>query len=218
MNREQYLQTMGIDIWSERVTPAEQGDSLQDSGPFTETWEQLEARANVCTACNLHQPRKNVVFGSGNPSAELLIIGEAPGAQEDEQGKPFVGNAGQLLTKMLQAIGLSRDEVYIANIVKCRPPDNRDPVPEEVATCTPYLIQQIEMIKPKIILALGRVAAHFLLANDAPMSELRNNIFHYGATRIPVIVTYHPAYLLRAPQEKRKAWEDLKLLQRQLQP
>ena len=145
----------------------------------------------------------------GNHAAQWLIIGEAPGAEEDRQGEPFVGRAGQLLNNMLLAIGLQREEVYIANIVKCRPPNNREPAAEEAQTCAPYLARQIALIKPKIILAVGRVAAQNLLGTDRPVGTLRGKRFNYEQTEIPVIVTYHPAYLLRSPQEKRKTWQDL---------
>lgn len=196
---EEYLETMGIQIWQRR----------EASG-----WAELENKAKTCTLCDLHKTRKNVVFGMGNKNADLLIIGEAPGATEDAQGKPFVGRAGQLLDAMLAAIGLHRDDVYIANILKCRPPNNRDPLLHEVELCTPYLQQQIALIKPKIILAVGRIAAHFLLNTDESMAKLRGKIYKYGEAQIPLIVTYHPAYLLRSPREKSKAHEDLLLLSR----
>jgi DNA polymerase len=150
------------------------------------------------------------VFGVGNTQAEWLIIGEAPGAEEDRQGEPFVGRAGQLLNAMLLAIGLARDTVFIANVLKCRPPGNRDPRPEETANCLPYLSQQIALLKPRILLAVGRIAAQNLLATDAPLSRLRGKLHHFGEANTPLVVTYHPAYLLRTPADKRKAWEDLK--------
>jgi uracil-DNA glycosylase family 4 len=151
------------------------------------------------------------VFGVGNPHADWLVIGEAPGAEEDRQGKPFVGAAGKLLDAMLQAIGLSReDNVFVANMLKCRPPGNRDPKPEEVAACLPYLMRQIAAIKPKLILAVGRIAAQNLLATDVPLGRLRGRVHRFGPLSTALIVTYHPAYLLRSPAEKRKAWEDLK--------
>jgi uracil-DNA glycosylase family 4 len=172
-------------------------------------WETLRVRVLSCTRCELHKHRTQAVFGVGNREAQWLIIGEAPGAEEDRQGEPFVGRAGKLLNNMLLAIGLQREEVYIANIVKCRPPNNREPAPEEAQTCAPYLARQIALIKPKIILAVGRVAAQNLLKTDRPVGSLRGKRFYYEQTDIPVIVTYHPAYLLRSPQEKRKAWQDL---------
>ncbi len=167
-----------------------------------------------CTACGLHQGRTQTVFGVGDHNAQWMIIGEAPGAEEDRQGEPFVGRAGQLLNAMLLAIGLPREDVYIANVVKCRPPGNRDPAPEEAAACELYLKRQIALIKPKVILVVGRIAAHNLLKTDAPLGTLRGKHFSYADTGIPVIVTYHPAYLLRAPKEKRKAWEDLQFAQK----
>ena len=146
----------------------------------------------------------------GNERAEWLVIGEAPGAEEDRQGEPFVGRAGQLLNAMLLAIGLPRDTVYIANVLKCRPPGNRDPRPEEVSNCLPFLSRQVELLKPKIILVVGRIAAQNLLATDVPLARLRGKLHHFGPADTPLVVTYHPAYLLRTPADKRKAWEDLK--------
>ena len=147
----------------------------------------------------------------GNPQAEWLIVGEAPGAEEDRQGEPFVGRAGQLLNSMLRAIGLARAQVFIANVLKCRPPGNRDPSAGEAAECLPYLERQIALLKPKIMLAVGRIAAQNLLRTDAPLARLRRQVHTFGLSRVPLIVTYHPAYLLRTPADKRKAWEDLKL-------
>lgn len=225
MDKVDYLQAMGIDVWREKDIIVEaslvdaqgraQGSPLQNLDISREQqWQQLEQHIETCTACPLYETRTHAVIGTGNRQADLLIIGEAPGAQEDMQGKPFVGPAGQLLTKMLQAIKLERDDVYITNILKSRPPNNRDPKPEEVSACTPFLLKQIELIQPKVILALGRIAAHYLLNCDTAMSELRGKIFKYGPQQTRLIVTYHPAYLLRAPEEKRKAWEDLQLLQK----
>ena len=149
------------------------------------------------------------MFGVGRRDAELLVIGEAPGADEDRQGEPFVGRAGQLLNAMLRAIGLARGEVYIANILKCRPPSNRDPEPKEAAACTPYLTQQIALIRPRVILAVGRIAAQWLLQSDAPIGRLRGRAFQHDESGVPLIVTYHPAYLLRSPLAKAAAWTDL---------
>jgi len=162
-----------------------------------------------CTRCKLHtQGRRQIVFGVGSPDAELMFVGEAPGADEDVQGIPFVGRAGQLLTKMIEAMGLRRDEVYIANVIKCRPPGNRNPEPDEIASCEPFLIRQIAAINPKVIVALGAFAAKTLTKTDAPISRLRGRAFEYaGATLIP---TFHPSFLLRSPGYKREAWEDLK--------
>jgi DNA polymerase len=176
-------------------------------------WPELESRVAGCTRCVLHETRTRTVFGTGNPTADWLIIGEAPGADEDRQGEPFVGRAGQLLTAMLQAIGYSREEVYITNILKCRPPGNRDPLPVEVACCHDYLERQIELVGPRLILVVGRIAAHNLLQTDLPIGRLRGRVHRYGKAGIPLVVTYHPAYLLRSPLEKRKSWEDLQLAQ-----
>jgi len=162
-----------------------------------------------CTRCKLHRMgRRQVVFGVGNPDADLMFVGEAPGADEDIQGIPFVGRAGQLLTKMIQAIQLERDQVYIANVIKCRPPDNRNPEPDEIDTCQPFLFRQIEAVRPKVIVALGSFAAKTLLKTQDSISRLRGRVYDFqGAKLIP---TFHPSYLLRSPQFKREAWEDLK--------
>ncbi len=167
-----------------------------------------------CQKCPLAKTRKNFVFGYGNPNAEVMFIGEAPGREEDEQGLPFVGAAGKLLDKMLQAIGLSRDEVYIANVLKCRPPNNRDPLPDEVVKCEPYLKQQLQLIQPKILVALGRVAGQALLKSMDTLSRLRSAEHTYEGK--PLIITYHPAALLRNPRWKAQSWEDLKKLNKLL--
>jgi DNA polymerase len=177
-------------------------------------WPELESRVAECTICDLHATRTNTVFGVGDRNADWMVIGEAPGADEDKQGEPFVGRAGQLLTAMLQAMGLKRGQVYIANILKCRPPQNRDPLPDEVLCCQPYLHRQIELIQPKVILAVGRIAAQNLLERDETMKAMRGQRFEYADTGIPVVVTYHPAYLLRSPAEKRKSWQDLQFAMR----
>jgi len=163
----------------------------------------------ACTRCKLHTlGRKQVVFGVGNPDAQLMFVGEAPGADEDEQGVPFVGRAGQLLTKIIEAIGLTREDVYIANVIKCRPPQNRNPEPDEVETCEPFLFQQIDAIKPRVIVALGKFGAQTLLRTQEPISKLRGQVHEFrGAKLIP---TFHPAYLLRNPPAKREVWEDMK--------
>lgn len=183
-----YLKAMGIDLWRRR-------QRQQDTGQ--------------CTACDLSKTRKNIVFGDGNLKAKIMIVGEAPGASEDEQGKPFVGRAGQLLTNMLRSIGINREEVYITNILKCRPPENRDPTADEIKKCMPFLKKEIEMVEPKIILTLGKIAAQTLLESDQPMGELRENIHEYGEQKISLFVIYHPAYLLRSPTQKAKAYDDL---------
>ena len=173
-------------------------------------WEELRARVAVCTRCSLSATRTQTVFGVGNPHADWLIVGEAPGAEEDRRGEPFVGRAGQLLNSMLHAIGLAREQVYIANVLKCRPPGNRDPNLTEAAECLPYLERQIALLKPKIMLAVGRIAAQNLLRTEKTLGALRQQVHRFGVSNVPLVVTYHPAYLLRTPTEKRKAWEDLK--------
>jgi len=172
--------------------------------------DELKQIVSQCTQCELHRTRTQTVFGVGHSAAEWLIIGEAPGADEDRLGEPFVGKAGQLLTSMLRAMGLAREEVFIANVLKCRPPNNRDPSVNEVESCAAYLRQQIELIQPKIILVVGRVAAQSILNTDTPIGKMRGQKYTYQDTGIPVIATYHPAYLLRSPQQKRHAWDDLK--------
>ncbi len=227
-----YLDAMGIQSWERRMpssSPSHRGEdgvvhvmsetmpSLVtgadvadlDSSLEKESLDVLRIQVAHCTACGLHQGRTQTVFGVGDHHAQWMIVGEAPGAEEDRQGEPFVGRAGQLLNAMLLAMGLSRDAVYIANILKCRPPNNRDPAPEEAAACEHYLKRQIDLISPAIILVVGRVAAHNLLKTDAALGTLRGKRFSYADSGIPVVVTYHPAYLLRSPKEKRKAWEDL---------
>ncbi len=220
--RSSYLDAMGIDVWVRRdnevATRASRMASaitvpggLQPAGDVAALdWNGLAARVTGCTRCELHATRTRTVFGVGNRNADWLVIGEAPGADEDQQGEPFVGRAGQLLNAMLFAIGLQREQVYIANILKCRPPNNRDPAAVEVACCEPYLFRQIQLLQPQIILAVGRIAAQNLLKTETSIGKLRGQLHHYGPQRIPVVVTYHPAYLLRSPSEKRKAWDDLR--------
>jgi uracil-DNA glycosylase family 4 len=173
-------------------------------------WPELRARVAACTRCTLCNTRTQTVFGVGSQTADWLIVGEAPGAEEDRQGEPFVGRAGQLLNSMLRAIGLAREQVYIANVLKCRPPGNRDPSASEAAECLPYLEQQIALLKPKIMLAVGRIASQNLLRTDVTLGRLRQQVHRFGLSQVPLVVTYHPAYLLRTPTDKRKAWEDLK--------
>jgi uracil-DNA glycosylase family 4 len=200
-------------------TPSTQ--DLQTGAPLTFSMNAADALVAIredigdCTRCKLHTlGRTQVVFGVGNPDADLMFVGEAPGADEDEQGIPFIGRAGQLLTKIIEAINLRRDDVYIANIIKCRPPQNRNPEPDEVASCEPFLFRQIDAIKPKVIVALGKYAAQTLLRRDTPISRLRGQVFDYrGAKLVP---TFHPAYLLRNPSSKREVWEDMKLVKRLL--
>lgn len=199
--QQQYLDAMGIQTWVSRDAPPVAKEAPAD-------WDSLKTCVQQCTTCGLDKTRTQTVFGVGNQQADLMIIGEAPGAQEDRQGEPFVGRAGQLLTAMLHSIGFKREDIYIANILKCRPPNNRDPKLKEVAACTPYLQQQIELIQPTLIVAVGRIAAQFLLNTNQALGRMRNQQHVYGEQNIPLLVTYHPAYLLRAPKEKRKAWED----------
>lgn len=195
------------------AVPLPSAPSPQAAGVAAMDWPALREAVAGCQACALCESRKNTVFGVGHPSAEWMIVGEAPGEQEDQQGEPFVGAAGQLLDAMLQAIGLTRAEadaahqVFIANTLKCRPPRNRNPLPEELAQCAPFLHRQIALVRPKVLLAMGRFAIQQLLGRDEPIGRLRGQVHDYHGT--PVIVTYHPAYLLRQPTEKAKAWEDL---------
>lgn len=176
-------------------------------------WQTLHSAVMGCTRCPLHLTRTQGVFGVGNRTARWMIIGEAPGADEDRQGEPFVGRAGQLLNSMLKAMGLQREEVFIANILKSRPPNNRDPKPEEVRACIPYLFRQIELVNPTLILCVGRIAAQTLLETTTTIGKLRGQVHRLASGR-PMIVTYHPAYLLRSPVEKRKSWADLVLAMR----
>lgn len=197
---------MGIDVWLPR--DGETAADVQPEPPVDGMdWDALREAVSACTLCGLAASRSNTVFGVGNPDADWLIVGEAPGAEEDRRGEPFVGRAGKLLDEMLRAIGQRRDDVFIANILKCRPPDNRDPKADEAAACRPYLERQIELIRPRIILAVGRIAAQNLLGSDEPVGRMRGRA--HALHGIPLVVTYHPAYLLRSPSQKNKAWEDL---------
>jgi len=171
-------------------------------------WPALQAAVSACTYCELHQSRTQTVFGVGSHAADWMVIGEAPGADEDQQGEPFVGPSGKLLNNMLRALGLQREQVFISNILKCRPADDRDPLPAETTQCEPYLQRQVALVAPKLILAMGAVAAHSLLKVNTPVTKLRGQLHHYGET--PLVVTYHPAYLLRKPSEKAKSWADLR--------
>jgi uracil-DNA glycosylase family 4 len=196
--RHAYFDALGLESWVLRSTPV------------ADTWSSLRSRVAACTRCALCATRTQTVFGVGDTKAGWLIIGEAPGAEEDREGEPFVGRAGRLLNSMLHSIGLERASVYIANVLKCRPPANRDPSAAEAAQCLPYLEAQIALLEPKLILVVGRIAAHNLLRTDIALSRLRQKVHEFGAKRTALVVTYHPAYLLRTPSEKRKAWEDLK--------
>ena len=221
------LDAMGVPVWVRRSAVSSVGassarDSEVASGARSHSeapssvaaadWDTLAAAVRACTLCALHKTRTQTVFGVGRRNAELMIIGEAPGAEEDRQGEPFVGPAGQLLNAMLRAIGLKREDVYIANILKCRPPGNRDPRPEESATCTAYLDRQIALVRPRAMLALGRIAGQWLLQSELPIGRLRGQVLRYGDAGTPLVVTYHPAYLLRSPLAKAKSWQDLCLI------
>lgn len=211
-----------------RLRPADRGpeataeaqepdqDRVEDvPGPqgFDESaWEAVRAEALACTRCDLCSTRTNVVWGSGTPRTKVMVVGEAPGYHEDQQGEAFVGRAGQLLTKILQAIGFGRDEVFITNVLKCRPPQNADPLPHQVSECEPYLVRQIALIDPAVILTLGRHAARTLLRDEGSMASLRGRIHRYEG--VPLVATYHPAALLRNPSLKRPTWEDVQLLKR----
>lgn len=233
--RRYYLDTMGIQLWEEisreacEQTSEEVPEEVSEAMPTErhgtapaqtraentepvrlstgETWTELEQAVRSCALCSLHASRTQSVLGAGNKSADLFIIGEAPGSEEDLQGEPFVGSAGQLLTAMLKAIDLNREDVYITNILKCRPTNDRDPEPSEILSCNPYLQRQISLIKPKVIFAVGRVAAQALLNSTSSISSMRGKLHRYQG--MPLIASYHPAYLLRKPSEKRKAWQDL---------
>lgn len=211
--RRAYLEALGIDVWLPRGH-AEPEPEFVDAGlaPAGMDWLALRDAVASCTRCPLHQSRTQTVFGVGSPDASWMIVGEAPGAEEDRRGEPFVGRAGKLLDEMLRAVGQQRDSVFIANILKCRPPNNRDPKSEESAECRGYLERQIELVQPRIILAVGRIAAQLLLDTDTPVGRLRGSRHQLGDT--PLVVTYHPAYLLRSPSQKRKAWDDLLLAAR----
>jgi len=191
-------------------------EAVPSDTPAAMGWEQLHGAVTSCRACELCETRTQTVFGVGNRGADLMIIGEAPGADEDRQGEPFVGRAGQLLNLMLQAIGLKREQVYIANILKCRPPGNRDPRPQEAQRCEPYLMRQIALVRPRVLLSVGRISAQNLLRTVAPIGRLRGCWHEFGPDRTPLMVTYHPAYLLRSPDQKSRAWQDLLQVARRL--
>lgn len=218
MRRDSVLAELGLGpVWKLRRTP-----SAATGAPAPETpaapgrasaiarmdWRDLAASVGGCTACGLCSTRQKTVFGAGNREAAWMIVGEAPGAEEDERGEPFVGQAGRLLEAMLGALALKREhDVFIANVLKCRPPGNRNPTPQEVAHCAPYLTRQVALVKPRLLLLMGRFAAQTLLESEASIASLRGRVHQVGAT--PAIVTYHPAYLLRTPLDKARAWEDL---------
>lgn len=203
------LDAMGIEAYVPRGAPPDVVAPHPERRADSPDWETLAATVRACRLCGLCETRTQTVFGTGNRQARLMVIGEAPGFEEDRQGEPFVGRAGMLLNAMLRAAGFERGDVFIANVLKCRPPSNRDPSLEEAEKCLPYLRRQIELVRPGAILCVGRISAQRLLGTELPVGRLRGRVHRLGD--VPVIVTYHPAYLLRAPGEKRKSWEDLKL-------
>jgi len=230
-----YLQALGIETWELRAggtQAAPQPSQFQGEAPTLAApptlveapasrgtvpadWEGLQAAVAGCRKCRLCETRTNTVFGVGPRQAPLMVVGEGPGADEDAQGEPFVGRAGKLLDEMLRAIGRSRkNDTFIANVVKCRPPGNREPAEDEAEACRPYLEQQLRLVRPKLIVALGRIAAQRLLASDTPIGKMRGQTYQWGPEATPLIVTYHPAYLLRNPADKAKSWEDLKRIHR----
>jgi DNA polymerase len=232
-----YLQALGVDVYVPRSSPPWQAEVAAEVAapavpavalatpaptpvvrrePIAQPdiaadldWDELRAAVAACQRCELHSTRTQTVFGVGNPQARWMFIGEAPGAEEDKQGEPFVGRAGQLLTSMIRALGLRREDVFITNVLKCRPPDNRDPRPSEAVSCRGFLERQVALVDPTLIIAVGRIAAQNLLATETPIAKLRGKVHSFGAKAWPVVVTYHPAYLLRSPGEKRKSWQDL---------
>lgn len=214
--RAAYLEALGVDVYVRRglarpaaPIPRVEVDRTPDPAVASLDWTALRETVAACRLCGLCETRTQTVFGVGDTSARWMFIGEAPGADEDRQGEPFVGRAGQLLTSMIRATGLTRESVYIANVLKCRPPGNRDPKAEEAAACRAYLDRQVELVNPTLVVAVGRIAAQTLLGTDVPLAKLRGRVHALGAARRPLVVVYHPAYLLRSPGEKRKAWLDL---------
>ncbi len=223
------LRTAGVEASAQTVPPA--SSAAQQDAPINVApaavaapassespaarLESIRALIGDCTRCKLHVGRTNIVFGVGSPEARLMFVGEGPGADEDLEGEPFVGRAGQLLTQIIKAMGFERSDVYIANVVKCRPPGNRNPEPDEIATCSPFLEAQIDAIQPVVIVALGKFAAQTLLATETPISRLRGQFHRRG--RVDVMPTFHPSYLLRNPSAKREVWEDMKMVVARLQ-
>ena len=200
--------SFGIEAFPSRKAAGRKRGIKEEAVPGQGELSRLCQEVSTCVKCPLHRGRTQTVFGEGSPSARLLFVGEAPGREEDRQGRPFVGQAGKLLTKIIEAIGFSREDVYIANVIKCRPPENRPPLPEEIFACQPYLARQIELIHPRVICTLGKYAAIVLVRKEEPISVLRGHFYDYQG--IPVMATYHPAYLLRNPSAKRMVWEDMK--------
>ncbi|MEE2684585.1 MAG: uracil-DNA glycosylase [Pseudomonadota bacterium] len=210
-NKKQRLSLIGITRWELNKKLNNKKKCSKDE---SFEWETLAEMTYKCAKCDLHKSRIQVVFGSGRRDAKLLIIGEAPGAEEDKQGKPFVGRSGKLLNSMLKAININREDTFITNILKCRPPKNRDPQIEEIDKCRSYLIRQIELIKPKIVLTLGKIASQIILDSDETIGEIRGKKIFSNIIKMPVVASYHPAYLLRNPSAKEKSWEDLKIIKK----
>jgi len=211
--QQQYLDVMGITVWQHKDTAQESnGEAISSLD-----WLALEERVEACQLCDLHQRRSQTVFGAGDRQAELMIVGEAPGTEEDHIGEPFVGQAGQLLNAMLQAIGIQRQQVYIANMLKCRPAEDHHPSVDQANKCQDYLFRQIDLVQPKLILVLGRFAAQRLLNTKDALESLRKQLHAEPRSGIPMLVTYHPAYLLRSPKKKREAWQDLIAVKKTLQ-
>ena len=205
--RRAYLQAMGIDVWLPRDANEPEVSAADTVLADNLDWDELKQCVSECTRCELSTSRTQTVFGVGNENATWMIIGEAPGAEEDRRGEPFIGRAGHMLDEMLRAVGQDRGSVFIANILKCRPPNNRDPKPDETAKCRDYLDRQIALVQPSIILAVGKIAAQNVLGSDDPLEQMRGQARDLNG--IPLVVTYHPAYLLRSPSHKRKSWSDL---------
>lgn len=211
----EFFRDIGIDSLNIPSRSESNGSQVQGDGPgSSESLESIRSDIGDCRRCKLAPTRTHIVFGSGNPNAELVFVGEAPGYDEDQQGLPFVGRAGQLLTKIIESINLKREEVYICNVLKCRPPENRNPEPDEVAACHPFLKRQLATIRPKVVCCLGTFAARTVLQTAAPISKLRGRFFDMDGMR--VIATFHPAYLLRSPDKKREVWEDMKQIRTEL--
>jgi len=230
MTRQQYLQAMGIQLWENRLLPEVVEidacvDRSIDPEPPLKTdndneehdWQSLQMMVESCVDCHLHENRIYPVFGTGDLNAKVMFIGEAPGAEEDRQGEPFVGQAGQLLNEMLHAVGFKREQIYIANVLKCRPPTNHTPESTEILACEKYLTRQISLMQPDLIVALGKVSAQWLLKSDTALKELRGRIHYEEKAGVPIIVTYHPAYLLKNPVKKCQSWDDLKLMLSQIE-
>lgn len=210
-DRELYLETMSASAFVREIKqPRTQTHVQTQSNPQRISLAVLQEQASGCTACGLHATRQNAVFARGNPLSRLMVIGEAPGEEEDKTGLPFVGRAGKLLDVLLASVGFPRDSVYICNVLKCRPPNNRNPLPNEVASCSGFLRNQIEIVAPKALLAVGKFAAQTIVQSEETIGRLRGHIHHYNS--LPVVVTYHPAYLLRSPQATRTAWHDFQLV------